>query len=154
MQTDITSIVFKERCAFNARAKQWQGELRQLGFLRLTARCEWRRVDRPLVAERLHFYRLANASTSGNCRTLATNFASNGDMLSFRQIRASGSGRFKSVTGSTTTLSGHRQRVALLTNATPSLHDTRLRMVASFTASWTMCGDLRPPRKHSCINRS
>jgi len=27
MQTDITSIVFKERCAFNARAKQWQGEL-------------------------------------------------------------------------------------------------------------------------------
>jgi len=26
MQTDITSIVFKERCAFNARAKQWQGE--------------------------------------------------------------------------------------------------------------------------------
>jgi len=27
MQTDLTSIVFKERCAFNARAKQWQGEL-------------------------------------------------------------------------------------------------------------------------------
>src|SRR6266542_1684999 len=27
MQTDITSIVFKERCAFNARSKQWQGNL-------------------------------------------------------------------------------------------------------------------------------
>ena len=51
--------------------------------------------------------------------------------MSFRQMRASGNGRFKSMTGSTTTLSGHRQRVALLTNATPNLHDTRLRMVAS-----------------------
>src|SRR2546425_643812 len=98
--------------------------------------------------------RLANALTSGNICTSATNFASNGDTLSFRQMRASGNGRFKSVTGRATTLSGHRQRVALLTNATPNLHDTRLRMVASFTASWTMCGDLRPPRKHSCINRS
>jgi len=28
MQTDMTSIVFKERCVFNARAKQWQGEFR------------------------------------------------------------------------------------------------------------------------------
>ena len=58
---------------------------------------------------------LANASTSGNCRTSATNFASNGDTLSFRQMRASGNGRFKSVTGSTTTLSEQRQRVRFAT---------------------------------------
>jgi hypothetical protein len=56
--------------------------------------------------------------------------------LSFRQISAKGSGNFKSVTDSNTTLSGHRQRVALLTNATPKPHDTRLRIVASFTPSY------------------
>src|SRR5258705_13906894 len=47
-------------------------------------------------------------------------------------------GNFKSVTGSSATLSGHRQRVALLTNATPSPHDTRLSIVASFTPSRLM----------------
>src|SRR5688572_2079529 len=75
------------------------------------------------------------ASTSGNDRTSETNFARSGEELSFRQISANGSGNFKSVTESNTTLSGHRQRVALLTKATPSPHDTRLRIVASFTPS-------------------
>jgi hypothetical protein len=63
------------------------------------------------------------------------NFASNGGTLSFRHTSAKGNGKSKSITGSKTTPSGHRQRVAPLTNATPSLHDTRLRMVASLTAS-------------------
>src|SRR6266852_6886516 len=81
------------------------------------------------------FQVLANVSTSGKSRTSATNLSSNGERLSFRQTRAKGKGKFKSVTGSKTTPCGHRQRVALLTNATPSLHDTRLRMVASFIAS-------------------
>src|SRR5438034_11155391 len=79
--------------------------------------------------------RLEYASTSGKSRTAATNFSSKGEALSFRQIRANGNGNFKSVTGSSATLSGHRQWVALLTNATPSPHDTRLRIVASFTPS-------------------
>ena len=76
-----------------------------------------------------------------------------GISLSFRQMRANASGNFKSVTGSTTTPSGQRQRVALLTNATPILQDTRLRIVASFAASWTMRGLLSPPTEHFCISR-
>ena len=44
----------------------------------------------------------------------ATNFSSNGDALSFRQMRAKGNDSVKSVTGSTATLSGQRQRVTLL----------------------------------------
>jgi hypothetical protein len=55
-----------------------------------------------------------------NERTSATNFVSNAEALSFRQIRANGNGNFKSATGSSAALSGHRQRVALLTNATPA----------------------------------
>src|SRR5947207_12222814 len=65
-----------------------------------------------VFCKRFHFRQLPHASHK---------FTSNGDTLSLRQMRASGNGRFKSVTGSTTTLSGHRQ-VAPLTNATPSLH--------------------------------
>jgi hypothetical protein len=80
-------------------------------------------------------HRFANSPTSDNRRTFSTNLASKGESLSFRQISANGSGNFKSVTDTNTTLSGHRQRVALLTNATPSPHDTRLRIVASFTPS-------------------
>jgi uncharacterized membrane protein len=83
----------------------------------------------------IEFQRLENAATSGNERTSATNLASNGEALSFRHTSAKGNGKFKSVTVSNTTLSGHRQRVASLTNATPMRQDTKLRMVASFTAS-------------------
>jgi hypothetical protein len=79
--------------------------------------------------------RLECASTSGNDRTSSTNFASKGEALSLRQTTANGSDNFKSVTDSNPTLSGHRQRVALLTNATPKPHDTRLRIVASLTPS-------------------
>src|SRR2546426_12072839 len=80
-----------------------------------------------LMAEPFPFYRLANASTSGNCLTSATNFASSAEVLSFRHTSANGNGNFKSITGTSATLSGHRQRVAPLTNATPIRHDTRLR---------------------------
>lgn len=65
------------------------------------------------------YHRLKNLSPSGSDRTSATNFVSSGDALSFRQTRAKGSGSFRSATGSKTTLSGHLQRVALVTNATP-----------------------------------
>src|SRR6185436_5453643 len=91
-------------------------------------------IGRP-VSSNFGCQSLAYASTSGNDRTSATNFASNEEELSFRQMSAKGSGNFKSATGSKITLPGHRQRVALLTNATPSPHDTRLRIVASFTPS-------------------
>src|SRR5260221_2394351 len=56
--------------------------------------------------------------TSGNSRTSATNLASKGEPLSFRQTRENGSGKFKSITVSKATPSGHRQRVGSLTNAT------------------------------------
>src|SRR5258708_35388214 len=64
--------------------------------------------------------RLANATTSGNSRTSATNFASNGELLSLRQTRASGRGNFKSLTGSTTTPSGRLQPAFSLTDPTPT----------------------------------
>ena len=51
------------------------------------------------------------------------------------ELVTNGNGNFKSVTRSSATLSGQRQRVAPLTKATPIRHDTRLRSVASFTAS-------------------
>src|SRR5882762_322027 len=95
--------------------------------------------------------RLEYASTAGKSRTSATNFSSNGEALSFRQIRASGNGNFKSVTGSSATLSGHRQRVALLTNATPSPHDTRLRIVRFIDPFLNDVRRFEAPRKHSCI---
>jgi hypothetical protein len=56
-------------------------------------------------------------------------------VLSFRQIKARGNGNFKSVTGRSVTLSGHRQRVALLTKGTPSLQRADPEIIF---ASW--CG--------------
>ena len=81
------------------------------------------------------FQRLEYASTSGKSRTSVTNLASNGEALSFLQTRANWRDTFKSDTGNTTTPLGHRQRAVPLTNPTPSPCDTRLKMVASFTAS-------------------
>src|SRR5260221_1604211 len=102
----------------------------------------------------LWFALFGNTTTSGNTRTAATKLASNGDPLSLRQVSSNGRGKSKSVTGSKTIPCGQRQRVALLTNATPILHDTRLRIVASFTASCMIQGDFSLARKHSCIRRS
>lgn len=96
----------------------------------------------------------SEGATSGSERTPATNFASRGDVSSFRHTRANGSGSCKSGTGRRTTPSGQRQRVAPLTNATPSPHDTRLRIVASLTPSCTTLGDSRPPLEHARISRS
>src|SRR5271169_3811345 len=64
-----------------------------------------------MFRQRRELHRLENTSTSGNERTPAPNFASNGEILSFRQTRDNGNDRFKSVTGSNTTPSGHRQRI-------------------------------------------
>ena len=58
---------------------------------------------------------LPNVFVSGNSRTSATNFASNGRTLSLRHTSANGKGKCKSMTDSKTTPSGHRQRVAPLT---------------------------------------
>ena len=63
-------------------------------------------------------------------RTCATNFCSSADGSSFRQIRKNRTGKSKSITGNKVTPRGHCQRVVSLTNATPSLHATRLRVVA------------------------
>ena len=45
--------------------------------------------------ERLPVQRLANAFTSGNKRTSATNLASNAEAFSFRQIREKGNGKYR-----------------------------------------------------------
>jgi hypothetical protein len=42
-------------------------------------------------------------------------------------MKAKGNGKFKSVTGNKTTSLGHRHCVVSLTDATPNLHDTRLK---------------------------
>ena len=47
-----------------------------------------------MFRQRREPHRLENASTSGNDRTPATNFASNGEILSFRQTREKGNDSF------------------------------------------------------------
>src|SRR5437879_4473395 len=88
-----------------------------------------------VVCSDVKHHRFANSTTSGNSRTSSKNLASKGEPLSLRQTRAKGNRKFKSATGINTTPAGHRQRVALLTKATPNPHETRLRIVASFTPS-------------------
>src|SRR5690349_19228467 len=86
--------------------------------------------------------------------TSATNLASSGELLSFRHINANGNVKFKSVTVNSDTPGGQRHRAALLTNATPTRHCTRLSIIVSIAVSWTIRGALSPPRAHSAIKRS
>jgi hypothetical protein len=57
---------------------------------------------------------LANGSTSDNDRTSATNLASNGEALSFRQTRAKGNGKVRSVRA-------NKETPALLPDYEPSV---------------------------------
>src|ERR1700739_3434938 len=57
--------------------------------------------------------------------TWATKLASNGDLLSFRQVSASSCGTFKSTTVAMTTLFGHRHRDVPKTHPTPKPVATR-----------------------------
>src|SRR5262249_34713109 len=103
-----------------------------------------RRVTKKIAS--LRFHPLCRDRTSGKLRMPAMKPASKGEVLSFLQTSDSGSGIFRSLTEMMTTRSGHRQRAVPLTHPTPMPCETRLRMVASLTASWTMRGDLKPPR--------
>src|SRR6266478_7618906 len=85
--------------------------------------------------EQLGALRQLTACTSGNRRTSATNRASNGELLSLLQTRDIGNGKFRSTTGRMSTPLGHLQRAVPLTKPTPIPWDTRLRIVASFSAS-------------------
>src|SRR5215469_17885838 len=63
--------------------------------------CCWRalailRTRRPCLETSFH---LPSFRVSGIWRTSATNFANRGEVLSFRQTRENGKGRFKSATG-------------------------------------------------------
>jgi PAS domain S-box-containing protein len=78
---------------------------------------------------------LFTARTSGKRRTSPTKCASKGEVLSILHARAKLRGMFKSITGKTTTVSGHRQRAVPRTHPTPNPLDTRLRIVASFSPS-------------------
>jgi hypothetical protein len=91
-------------------------------------------------------YFLFSASTSGKRRTSAMKLVSKGEVLSLLHARDIGNGIFRSVIDRITTCFGHRQRAVSLTHPTPIPCDTRLRMVASFAASWTTRGDFKPPR--------
>src|SRR5260370_35064122 len=78
---------------------------------------------------------LFTARTSGKRRTSSTKFASKEEVLSRLHARANERGMFRSATGKTTTVSGHRQRAVPKTHPTPKPLDTRLRIVASFVPS-------------------
>src|SRR6266481_3132536 len=78
---------------------------------------------------------LLTARTFGKRRTSPIKFASKGEVLSRLHARAKVRGIFKSTTGRTTTVSGHRQRAVSKTHPTPKPLDTRLRIVASFSPS-------------------
>jgi hypothetical protein len=89
---------------------------------------------------------LLTARTSGKRCTSPMKRASKGEVLSRLHARVSLRGRFKSTTGKMATVSGHRQRALPRTHPTPKPVDTRLKIVASFSPSWTMRGDFKPPR--------
>src|SRR5258708_1153581 len=78
---------------------------------------------------------LIESSLFGKRRTSPIKFASKGEVLSRLHARAKFRGIFKSTTGRTTTVSGHRQRAVPKTHPTPKPLDTRLRIVASFSPS-------------------
>ena len=90
--------------------------------------------------------RLLTARTLGDRRTSPMKLASKGEVLSLRHARASRRVTLKSTTGKMTTVAGHRQRAVARTHPTPKPVDTRLRIVASFSPSWTMRGDFGPFR--------
>src|SRR6202035_1270954 len=82
------------------------------------------------------------------------NLCSNGDRLSFRQIREKGTSTFRSTIGNKATPLGHCHLAESLTKATPNLQETKLRIVAWSSASCTIRGDFKPPRKHASITQS
>src|SRR5260370_20592732 len=88
---------------------------------------------------------LLTAPTFGKRRTSRIKFASKGEVLSRLHARAKVRGIFKSTTGRTTTVSGHRQRTVPKTHPTPKPLDTRLRIAASFTPSCMIRADFTPP---------
>jgi hypothetical protein len=96
----------------------------------------------PYVIATGHLKRL----TARMRRTSSIKRASKGEVLSRLHASASDTGMFKSTTGKTATVRGHRQRALPSTHPTPKPVDTRLRIVASLSPSWTIRGDFKPPR--------
>ena len=123
-----------------------------------------------MFRQRREPHRLENASTSGNDRTPATNFASNAEILSFRQTRDNGNDRFKSVTGSNTTPSGTSPAYRIIDerHTQPARHQAKhgcliqrlLNDARRFQAATETCvhhavmvGGALPPRKSSAEQR-
>jgi hypothetical protein len=64
------------------------------------------------------------------CKITSRNLCSNGDLLSLRQIREKDTRTFRSAMGNNATPLGQCHLAESLTKATPSLQDTKLRIVA------------------------
>ena len=107
------------------------------------------RVDRAWAYRR--WRQLATDFFRPNASTSATNLCSNGDVLSFLQMRSNGSRTFMSATRTKATPRGQCQREDSVIQESPTRHWTSPKLVSRSAASWTMRGAVRPPRAHACI---